>query len=560
MQTKAWKKSPPSPAGFAQSVGLTPFQAQLLYARGVREPSEVEGFLTADSRLSHDPMLLPYMGEAVARLKLALGAGETIGVFGDFDTDGITGTALMVTALQELGAEAVSYLPHRVDEGHGLNTQAVEQMRDKGVSLMITVDCGVSSPDEVAFADSIGIDTIITDHHTVHDGLPPALAVVNPALPDSKYPYPALTGVGLAFKLVEALWTSLGRPRPDHLLELVALGTVADVGPLTGENRFLVRQGLERLNRTEHPGLKALIARSRLRPGALDTESLSFGLIPRLNAAGRLSHASASLELLISSDLEEAKQIAEGLEAQNEERRRLSREGMDQAVEQVEAARNGPPSAIVVEHPDWTPGILGLIAGNLVERYYRPAVAVRTGEELSRASARSIPEFDIVGALRRSKDVFDRFGGHPRAAGFTVPTQDLPRVRQDLESFADGLLAHMDLKPSITYDCEISPVVLNDANFAFIKSLSPFGEANPAPVFLTRNAGVAEVRRLGSRQEHLKMLLSHDGRTWDAIAFRQGDRRVEPGDSVDLVYTAGIRQWGSIETVELTVLDLKTER
>ena len=316
---KVWKRLPSPPAGFAQSLGLAPFQEHLLYNRGIRHQEELDQFLAADARLTYDPLLLPDMSKAVNRLQTALADGEVIGIFGDFDTDGVTGTALLVQALTELGAKVISYLPDRVDEGHGLNAAAIESIRAQNASLLVTVDCGVSSAEEVELASSLGIDTIITDHHSLPAVVPKAQAVVNPRRPDSRYPYDGLTGVGLSFKLVEALWAALGRPQPDHLLELVALGTVADVGPLTGENRYLVKKGLERLNATQHAGLRALIARSGVRPGSLDTESLSFGLIPRLNAAGRLGDASLSLELLTASSTEVAGPIAERLELLNDQ-------------------------------------------------------------------------------------------------------------------------------------------------------------------------------------------------------------------------------------------------
>ena len=418
MSAKQWRMRPAPPAGFARSLGMPPFHAHLLYNRGIRDRAEVDRYLTTDSRDLHDPMLLPDMGTAVERLGTALDDNETIGVFGDFDTDGVAGTAVLVQALRELGARVVPYLPDRVDEGHGLNPDAVRSLQAQGVSLMVTVDCGSSSIEEVELASSLRVDAIITDHHSLSANHPNATALVNPKRADSRYPFGDLTGAGLAFKLVEALWGALGRSRPDHLLELVALGTVADVGPLTGENRYLVKRGLERLNETRHPGLIALIDRSGLKYGSLDTESLAFWLIPRLNAAGRLGDASISLQLLTATSPEIAEPVAERLERQNDERRRLSDEGVAQAHEQVESQLESLPSIVVLEHDEWLPGVLGLIAGSLAEDLYRPVVAVLVNGEVSRASARSIPEFDIVAALHRSRGLLHRYGGHPRARGF----------------------------------------------------------------------------------------------------------------------------------------------
>ena len=551
---------PALPVGFAQSLDLSPFQAHLLYNRGIREREEVEPYLADHSIHLHDPLMLPDMAKAVDRIERAVAAGETIGVFGDFDVDGLTGTALLVLALGELGAKVVSYLPDRVDEGHGLNTDAVRSLRAQGVSLLVTVDCGSSSTEEVEVASSLGVDVIVTDHHTLSDNPPTTIALVNPSRGDSNYPYGGLTGAGLSFKLVEALWSALGRPRPDHFLELAAMGTVADLGPLTGENRYLVKKGLERLNETRHPGLKVLIARSRQKYGLLDTDSLAFGLIPRLNAAGRLGNAYLSLKLLTATSLDAAEPIAEHLERQNDERRRLSEEAVAQAYKKLDREFGTVPPIIILEHEEWLPGILGLVAANLTESFYRPAVAVLVEGETCRASARSIPEFDIISALHQSRDLFHRYGGHPRAAGFAMSASDLPRLKMELTKVADEELGASELVPSIDVDCEITPALLDAPNVNFIQSLSPFGEQNPAPVFLTRNVRVSEVRQVGQQKQHLKMRVSHSGRIWEAIAFRQGARGVTMGDTLDLVYTAAMNHWRDQPRLELNVLDFRPGR
>ena len=558
MTAKEWRLSPSPPAGFASTLGLPPFQAHLLYNRGIRKPEELEPYLSADSRLVNDPLLLPDMDRAVERLVRARADEEAVGVFGDFDTDGVTGTALLVLALRDLGLKVLPYLPNRVDEGHGLNGEAVKSFQWQGVSLMVTVDCGSSSPAEVKLASSVGIDTIITDHHSLPPILPEAVAMVNPGRPDSEFPYDGLTGAGLAYKLAEALYKSLGHPTPDYLVELAALGTVADVGPLTGENRHLVRAGLERINQTRHTGLRALIDRSGLKQGSLDTDSLAFALIPRLNAAGRLADATLSLELLLAPPMEKAAKIAEELERYNSERRQLTMEGVSEAIRQVD--RDGAtPNIIFVEHESWLPGIVGLIASSLAERYHRPAIALVLGESVCRGSARSVVEFDIVDALRQCQGLFQRFGGHPQAAGFTLATTDLPALKRELASIAEEKLGDTRLAPSINVDCQISPALL-DANLGFIQSMAPFGEGNPAPVFLTRNARVTAARQVGAQRDHLKMRLAHSGVEWEAIAFRHGDRGVEAGDRLDLVYTAALNEWGPEPALQLTVQDLRVQR
>ncbi len=549
---------PPPPPGFDRALGQPPFRARLLYNRGIRTRAEVEPYLAADSRLLNDPMLLPDMDRAVGRLRKALRSGEAIGIFGDFDTDGVTGTALLVRALRDLDAPVIPVLPDRVDEGHGLNREAVGFLRDQGVSVLVTVDCGTTSIAEVDLAASLGMDTIITDHHSITASLPRALALINPRRPDSAYPYGGLTGAGLAYKLAQALYEDMGQPCPDYLLELAALGTVADVGTLVGENRYLVKRGIELLNQTQHPGLMALISRAGFRSGSLDTEALSFGLIPRLNVAGRLDHAILSLNLLTATTPETAAAIAEELEGKNLERQRLTEQGVREAMQQVEAQSNGAvPAIIIVKHRDWLPGILGLIANKLVDAYCRPAVAISVGDEVCRASARSIPELNIVEALRKSRRLFLQHGGHPRAAGFTMPTAHLPELERELRAVAEETLAGMELKPCINIDCEVSPSLLAGANLGFIQSLEPFGEDNPVPAFLTRKARVVNARLVGRSGQHLKLKVSHGGAIWDAIAFNQGGRTDLARERVDLVYSVALDSWNGQPRLQLTVLDFQ---
>ena len=556
MFDKTWSVLPAPPADFAGSIGMPELHARLLYNRGIQKAEDIAAYLAGDCQLHHDPMLLPDMAEAVARIKLAIDRNETVGVYGDFDADGITGTAALTLALREVGLEVVPYLPDRKDEGHGLNRQALEHLRGRGVSLLITVDCGANDVDEIGAASSLQIDTIVTDHHTIKSDLPEACAVINPQRSDSSYPYPHLTGVGMSFKLCEALYSALGMPWPEHLLELVALGTVADVGPLTGENRFFVKSGLERLNSSRNPGIQALVSRASLKLGSLTTESLSFGLIPRINVAGRLGDPYVSLQLLTTSSPAEAVALAEVLEQKNHERQALTSKGVRVALTQVPSMLSDVPAIIFVGSRDWNPGILGLIASRLVDQYYRPVVAVGVGDDVSRASARSIPEFDIVGALHNSGELFLRFGGHPQAAGFTIPTASLAPLKRRLEIEAASALQGKDLAPSIQIDCEaeISQVV---GAFSFIQSLSPFGERNPAPVFLSRGAKVVEARQVGGQRTHLKLTVSQGGAVLDAIAFGHGSRLSEARNAIDIVYSVGLDTWGARPKMQLTVSDFR---
>ena len=556
---KRWILSDFPPIGFARELGYTPFQAHLLYNRGIRTSSEAELFMNSDERLLNDPFLLPDMERAVDRLRRALDSREHICVFGDFDADGITGTALLTTALRDLGAKVTPYLPDRVDEGHGLNSDAVSHLHDIGVSLLVTVDCGATSISEVDEASQLGIDTIITDHHSVLPAFPASHALINPNHPESTYPFDYLTGVGMAFKLVEALHTSMNLSSPEHLLELVALGTVADVGRLTGENRFLVKRGLERINLSENLGIRALAASARVKLGTLDTEALSFGIIPRLNVSGRLGSADLSLELLTTESENTARSLAGEIEGMNRERQELTRQAVAEAQQQIESLSEVPP-ILIVKSSQWIPGVLGLIAGRLSESYYRPAVAISVGELTSRASARSIPEFDIVEALNMNARLLERHGGHPQAAGFTMRSSALSCLESSLTCLAHEALAEAALAPSLAIDCEVQLSVFAPQNFNFIQSLAPFGEGNPAPVFLTRGVGVVEARTVGASRQHLRMRLRQGSTTVGAIGFNLGHKLDETRGGIDVAYTAGLDTWGSYPKLQLTVQDMRPAR
>lgn len=556
MVHKVWRMMPPPPPGFAESLSLPPLQAALLFNRGLTHPDDVAAFLAADSRLATDPLILPDMEKAVTRLRQALERRETVGVFGDFDVDGISATAILVLALRDIGLTAVPYLPDRMDEGHGLNPEAVGVLRAQGATLMITADCGSNSAMEIELGSSLGMDTVVTDHHTIQDAVAGAVAVVNPWRGESEVPESGLTGAGLAYKLVEALYSSLGRALPEDLVGLAALGTVADVGPLQEENRYIVRTGLDALNRTQRPGIQALISRSRQARGSLNAETLSFWLIPRLNAAGRMGDAKLSLDLLTTNSPSTAERIADELNELNARRRELSDEALAQAEEQVSLVSDEMPPVLLVEHADWTPGILGLIAGRLSEEYYRPAVAVALNGDVCRASARSIPEFDIVAALEANEDVLLRFGGHPMAAGFSASRENLPKLAERLAKRATEQLDRTELRPSIDIDAEADPSDVVGDNFRFIQSLEPFGAANPEPVFLGRRAQITSVRTVGSDNGHMKMQLSSGGADWDAIAFRQS-HDVVPGDMIDIVYNLGVDDWGGATRIQLNVVDLQ---
>ena len=555
-----WRVRPAVPQEIARPLmdsGLTPILSQLLYNRGFHSPDQALAFLSKDD-VSHDAALLPGLEQAVERLTTAVRNRERVAVFGDFDVDGITGTAIMARALTSLGVKVIPYIPHRVEEGHGLNTDAVSYLAAQGATLLVTVDTGVTAFAEVAAAQDMGVDVIITDHHLAPQGAPDACATIDPRLPDSTYPFPYLTGAGLAYKLCEALLESLGTSAQEQmgtLLSLAALGTVADVAPLLDENRSLVRRGLEELARSSSTGLQAMFRTARIEDVSFDAETIGWVLAPRLNAAGRLDHANVSYRLLVTDDAGEAEGLALQLEQQNRDRRTMTAEAYQKARSLVE-----PSPLIMVGDESFSPGIIGLVASRLAEEFHRPAIVLSLGPDVSRGSCRSIPEFDIGSALHEVAPRVEgilRFGGHPQAAGFTVLTSSLDSLRSRLTSVAQDALSDQVLQPRLEIDVELPLRELPRDIYPTVQRLAPFGAANPAPLFLSRNVQLMSNRPIGSNGDHKLLKLKESGITWDAIAFRNSCLLPEGVDKVDVVYTVEIDRWRSHQTLRLNVKDVR---
>jgi len=534
--------------------GLPPLIAQLIFNRGLADPSQLESFIAADKRLSGDPFLLSDMHQAVARIYQALLSGENIAIYGDFDADGITATAIMVKGLSILEGKPVPYIPHRLTEGHGLKAAALQKLYQQGASLVVTVDCGITGLTEIQKVRKLGLDIVITDHHTPPAELPPAIAVVNPKLPDSKYPFSELAGVGVAFKLLQALFQSIGKEKQiDGLIDLVALGTVADVMPLLGENRYLVKEGLRLLNASPRIGIREILTQAGLPAGSVDSDNISWVIAPRLNTASRLEHAQPSYELLMTDSPERARHLAVWLEQKNAERQRITARAVEKAREQVLA--EGVSPLLMVGSMDYSAGISGLVAGRLAEEFYRPAVVVRVGKRISTASCRSIPEFNIILALNQCSTLFSQFGGHAQAAGFVLPTRNLPRLQESLLEIAATELAGVDLRPKLDIDAEVSLSDLGGDVFPAMQQLAPFGKGNPAPVFLSRRVEVVNLRTMGTNGEHLRLQLRQGSDLWDAVGFGLGNNLTEIYSPLDIVYNLEIDRWGGEETLRLNILD-----
>ncbi len=562
-QSKRWRVLPPAPPDFLRRFAdFHPLLAQVLYNRGLTDPRQARRFLTGGEP-GASPFFLADMDRAVARLRRAIRAGEPIAIYGDFDVDGVTATALLVETLQALGAQVIPYIPHRVTEGYGLNPYALDELAERGVRVVVTVDCGIRSLKEVAHGRARGLEIIVTDHHSIGPDLPPALAVINPKRPDNRYPFRDLAGVGVAYKLAQALLMvnrHNDRQRaeldPVELTDLVALGTVADLMPLRGENRYLVRQGLRQINARERPGLEALIRRAGYAEKEVNATAIGYVLGPRINAAGRLDHARKALQLLIARYPGEVEHLADELNDLNRRRQQITQETYEIAREQALAEDPQAP-LIFAASERFLEGVVGLAAGRLVEEFYRPSVVVRIGERESRGSARSIPEFHITRALDACVGLLEQHGGHAAAAGFTVRSENLPALAQPLKDLAAEALSDRDLQPTLEIDAEVPLSALTPALYEDLARLEPCGEENPPPLFLSRNVQVVRARTVGSADAHLKLSLT-DGRVvWDAIAFRQGAWLGELPSRLDVVYHLEVNEWNGVRYLQLNVQDLR---
>ena len=561
MPSKRWIVAPPlTETARAALADYPPVVAQLLFNRGFATAEEARLFFAGEMAQSDDPLLLTGLPEAVERLQRAVRAGERIAVYGDYDTDGVTATALLVQVLTVLGATVQAYIPDREDEGYGLNDNALHRLKGEGVRVVITVDCGIRSLKEADTARALGLDLIITDHHHPLPELPRAFAIVNPKQPGDTYPEQGLAGVGLAYKIAQGLIRPMD-PKPpingSDVLDLVALGTVADLAPLTGENRVLVRHGLKVLNKPRREGVKSLMSMARLRPGGVDATAFGFALGPRLNAAGRLESAQAALELLTTGDVFHATRLAQQLEQQNRDRQDLTRITHAHARElALEADPDAP--LLFAAHPDFKQGVVGLAAARLTDEFYRPSVVAWRGTEETKGSARSIPEFHITEAFDQCKNLLERHGGHAAAAGFTALTTNVDELARQLRQLAGQRLAGMDLRPALNVDAEVPLSNLTAELERQLQQFQPCGYGNPTPLLASRGVKVVGSRTVGADAKHLKLTLG-DGRvTMDAIAFNQGHWQGKLPARVDVAYMLEINEWGGEKRLQLNVKDIQS--
>ncbi|NMB25376.1 MAG: single-stranded-DNA-specific exonuclease RecJ [Firmicutes bacterium] len=553
------------------ALGISSTVARILVGRGIDTPRLATEFFDLRWDALPSPWMLADMRPAIERLAKAIKEGELVTIYGDYDVDGMTATALLVRVILALGGQADYYIPRRADEGYGLHQEALAEILPHS-SLVVTVDCGITAIDEAMFAKESGLDLIITDHHQPCGELPSALAVINPNRSDCPYPYKELAGVGVALKLAHALALSMlgSAENADALvgrhLDLVALGTVADVVPLRGENRILVHLGLEAFAR-ESVGLQALLKVAGLDDGRdLSATNLAFGLAPRLNALGRLDDASTGVRLLLSEDPDEARGLAKMLDEANQERRAIERAITEEAMARVEAELDMDEEwAIVLASPDWHPGVIGIVASRLVEKYHRPTILISLQDELGKGSGRSIEGFDMHKALESLSHLLERFGGHKMAAGLSIRAPLVEELRKELNQLARMHLREEDLVPKLSLDADVALCEINHALLEELQSLAPYGAGNPEPVLMVQDVILERSYLVGKGQDHLKLLVSGtdvagaSSDSFEAIGFRMGDQLdlVEGAKRVDLAFRPKINEWNGRVSIDLQLRDVR---
>ncbi|MBI3150576.1 MAG: single-stranded-DNA-specific exonuclease RecJ [Chloroflexi bacterium] len=543
-----------------------PVLRQILFNRGYATDADARAYLNAKPNISYDPFQMMGMREAVDRIQFAIKNNEPVAIYGDYDVDGVTATALLVEALKFLNADVRGYIPNRFEEGYGLNNNALDELKADGVKLVITVDCGIRSPNEALHARTVGLDLIISDHHHPDgENLPPALIVINPKQHGDIYPDKDLAGVGIAYKIAEALFSNEGQETGSEkfvmlnsLLDLVALGTVADLAPLVGENRILVRRGLRQMRETKRQGLFSLAGVSEIALAKVNAGHIGFMLGPRLNAAGRLKEALAAFELLTTTDVFKAGELAQVLDMQNRERQRITRDMQKQAEEM---AMSDDPDAYLLfaAHESFNSGVVGLAASRLTDSYYRPAIVAAKGVDETRGSCRSIPEFHITDALDQCADLLVRHGGHAAAAGFTVRNENLSALVERLKAIAKEKLSHEDLRPTVTADAEVSLVDIRpDLYEKCLRYLEPTGYGNREASFVARGVKVKNSRTVGADAKHLKLSLEDGNKfTHDAIGFKLGAWHNNLPPRVDILFTYEPNEYNGRVSYQLNLKDLK---
>lgn len=545
-------------AAFAQTYGVPFFLAMLMNIRGLDDAAHLREFLGEGEPLS-DPFLLKDMDKAAARITRAVDNMEKIAVYGDYDADGVTSTAMLYSYLETRGADVIFYIPQREGEGYGMNMGAVEYLKEQGVSLIVTVDNGISSVQEVARANELGIDVVVTDHHRPQAILPDAVAVVDAYRPDDTSPYKHFSGVGIAFKLLMALEDGAGDV--EDLLEaysdLAAIGTIGDIVPLTGENRTLIRAGLERLSQSDRPGVQALLENAGIAGKALTSTNVAFTLVPRINATGRMGAPERAVRLLISGYEEEAEVLSEEICADNEERRRVEAEIAEAAFADIEAKGYMKDRVVVVDGENWHHGVIGIVASRVTERCGKPCMIISRGETEAKGSGRSIEGFSLFEAICACGDLLIKFGGHPMAAGITLKPENIEAFRKRINRYAAEHFPQMPTQ-TVTLDCKLNPAALSVSMAQSLTQLEPFGNGNPQPVFGLFNMELSNVTPVGGGG-HLRLTLEKNGAVITAMRFNTKPEELpyHIGDKIDLAVQLEAREFRGQPSLTVIVRDMK---
>lgn len=539
----------------SKEASISAVLAQVMVNRGFKDADSIKDFLYPSLSNLHDPFLMPDMAKAVERICSAIEKNETVFIYGDYDADGITSTALLVSTLRNLGVDTCYHIPNRLIEGYGLSHKGVRKAKDCGAHLIITADCGISSEKEVINAVSLGMDVIITDHHEPPEKLPDATAVIDPHRADSDYPFRQLAGVGVAFKLVQALYQALeGKGhafRMEDLLDLVALGTVADSVSLIDENRIFATYGLKAINNDRcRTGIKAIKEVAGIK-GTIQPGSLPYSLIPRINAAGRLDDASDVVELFLTQERDEAKAMASVLETQNRKRQKIEGDVFQSALSMINGDEVG--NAIILSSGEWHPGVIGIVASRLVDMFYRPVFLFSVKDSVAKGSARSIPPLHLYETIAGCSELLLGFGGHRQAAGLRLLEENMPAFKERIESIISAALGPGDMIPVLEIDATVS---FSDINYALIKELSllePHGDANREPLFGSKGISVMNHRIVGNN--HLKMQLSQNSVNVDTIGFSMGNEidRIVRAPSIDIAFHPGINEWQGMKNLQLNI-------
>lgn len=557
---KHWKVYNPNPqlqASLSDALDVHPIIGQLLINREITNIQEAKDFLSADLSGLHDPFLFKNMSKAVERIKQAKENKERVLVVGDYDVDGVTSSALLNNIFKRMNIEVVHHIPHRMKDGYGLNERIAQFAKEEGASLMVAVDCGITAYKEVELINNNGIDVIILDHHEPDDDhLPNAVAIINPKQKDCPYPFKHLASVGLVTKLTQAL---LGKSDSEKVLDLAAIGTIADVVPLRGENRIFVKSGLPKINNTKNKGLLALLEMTKLKNKKISPFHIGFVLGPRINAAGRMDSAEASLDLFLSEDQQEAHGLARILDRHNIHRQKVQKEVIEEALNIVEQEVNFKDQKIIVlGREGWHKGVLGIVAARLADKYYRPAIVISIENGVGTASARSIDGFHLHDALARCAQYLEEFGGHAGAAGLTIKEENIDPFRSLINEVAHETLEIKKLLPTLMIDCEIPLSSITMELAEIINSMEPFGEGNPAPIFCSRKVTVkGDPAVLGKNT--LKFLVEDHDFSISAVGFGMADYQeiVKSGEKVDLAYEVSIDDWNKAPTPQLKLKDIR---